>query len=65
MQVFVNDECLRLDQGNIPHLLHSIGAQSDRVVVVVNGQVIPQEQRQTIVLNEQDRVDVFTFAGGG
>ncbi len=65
MQVYVNDEVHHLANGRLPKLLSELGADSKRVVVVINGEVIPREQRANQALQDQDRVDVFTFAGGG
>lgn len=65
MQIYVNDEVHHPADGRLPTLLSELDADPERVVVVINGAVVPREQRASHVLHDQDRVDVFTFAGGG
>ena len=65
MQVFINDQAHNLQGQDVSALLQEIGAAPERVVVVVNGTVVPQAQRTGYALHAQDRIDMFTFAGGG
>jgi len=51
--------------GTLPVLLKELGADGDRVAVLVNGTVVRKEDRPTRRLREQDQVEVLVFAGGG
>jgi thiamine biosynthesis protein ThiS len=46
-------------------LLREIGAQPERVAVMVNESVIRRGELDTIRLRDGDCVEIVTFAGGG
>ncbi len=51
--------------GSLPQLLQELGADRERVAVMVNGQVITRQKRPSYLLSDGDTVEVLTFAGGG
>jgi len=62
----VNGESLELEgSGDIPALIGQLGANPDRVAVMVNDSVVSREAWPTVTLSAGDRVEVLTFAGGG
>lgn len=66
MELNVNgDAHTHLGDGSIEDLLSELGADSERVALMVNGHVVRREQRDTLSLREGDTVEVVTFAGGG
>jgi thiamine biosynthesis protein ThiS len=66
MKITVNGEDFALSgEGTIPRLLECIGADPDRVAVMVNGVVVTRERRPSFPLSEGNTVEVLTFAGGG
>jgi thiamine biosynthesis protein ThiS len=67
MRLFVNGE--RFDHGGKPCLddvLRAYGvAEGARVAVVLGEAVIPQEERSSCPVKENDRIEILVFAGGG
>jgi sulfur carrier protein len=51
--------------GNIAELLLRKGLSRERVVVEHNCRIIPKEQLQAAVLNDNDNVEIVSFVGGG
>ncbi len=66
MQVHVNGEAMERPDGEpLAALLAALGADKNRVAVMVNEDVIPATERATRRLAADDRVEILTFAGGG
>jgi len=51
--------------GTIPALAAEIGAELERVAVMVNGDIVPRRDFAALRLSEGDTVEIITFAGGG
>jgi len=51
--------------GTIRSLLPELGASPEQVAIVVNENVIPRADWDSVKINAGDRIDVLTFAGGG
>ena len=51
--------------GTLQSLLDEIGADADRVAMLVNDEVIAKNNRNSVALNTGDRVEILSFAGGG
>ena len=51
--------------GTLAALLRELGADPDRVAVLVNGAVVPRDKRAETKLADGDTIEVLTFAGGG
>ena len=52
-------------EATLTALLTAVGADPERVAVMVNDEVIPKAKRAELRLREGDRVELLTFAGGG
>ncbi|MFC1498033.1 sulfur carrier protein ThiS [Verrucomicrobiota bacterium] len=66
MKLIVNGkpyECS--EKPSLASLCNGIGADIDRVAVVINDEVIPKTKRESIVLSEGDRIEMLTLASGG
>jgi len=46
-------------------LLGSLGYKPGRVAAELNGKIIPREDYATTALNENDRLEIVCFVGGG
>jgi sulfur carrier protein len=46
-------------------LLISYELSSDKVVIELNKEIIPKEEYGTIILKEEDTIEVVSFVGGG
>lgn len=66
LRLIVNGEAYELHGGNsFCALLREMGAHPDHVAVMLNGEVVPRERRESVVLKENDRIEVVSFCGGG
>lgn len=66
MQITFNGETLETDgQVSITDLLMQAELNPLRVAVEVNFELIPREQHAEYLLENGDRVEVVTLAGGG
>ena len=62
----VNGESLELEgSGDIPSLLAQLGANSERVAIMLNDAVLARDVWAEASLTAGDKVEVLTFAGGG
>ena len=53
------------DGSTVDDILSTIGAEKQRVAVVVNENIISPEKRRSLVLRENDQVEVLSFVEGG
>ncbi len=53
------------DGSTVDDILGIIGAEKQRVAVVVNENIIYPEKRSDMVLRENDQVEVLAFVEGG
>ena len=53
------------DGSTVDDILSTIGAEKQRVAVVVNENIIYPEKRSSLVLRENDQVEVLSFVEGG
>ena len=51
--------------GTVAALVRELGANPERVAVLVNGDVVPRNRRAETRLADGDTVELITFAGGG
>jgi thiamine biosynthesis protein ThiS len=64
--LIVNGDALELQgSGDIPSLITQLGADGNRIAVMLNDAVIARDAWTDVELNAGDRVEVLTFAGGG
>lgn len=65
MQLMVNGAAAEFDVQDLPGLLSQLGADGNRVAVMVNGDMVPKADRPTRELHAGDQVEVVTLAAGG
>lgn len=63
----VNGAKVTLNDNNltIAAFLKQGGFAIDRVAVEVNGEIIPKNTHDTVILKEGDNVEIVSFIGGG
>jgi thiamine biosynthesis protein ThiS len=49
----------------LPQLLEELGVDRRLVAVAHNGEVIPRDQYESVVLHDGDRVEIVRMVGGG
>ena len=66
MRLTVNGEAHEHEgDGTLAALLVEIGVEIGRVAVMINGEVIRGKDPNEVALEEGDKVEALTFAGGG
>jgi len=51
--------------GTIKSLLKELGADRERVAIMINDDIINCNNRDSVTFKAGDRIEVLTFAGGG
>jgi len=51
--------------GSIDALLEELGANKAHTALMLNGSVVPSNDRETTTLKENDAVEMLVFVGGG
>ena len=66
MEIFVNGESRRIDEGTtVLFLLRNLSLPETRVAVERNRSLVRKTEFAGTVLGEGDRVEIVTFVGGG
>jgi len=50
---------------NLLELIKSMGLSCDKVVTEHNFRIVPMEEREGIILEENDNLEIVSFVGGG
>lgn len=61
----VNGEQMEVSGLNIYELLEKLEYNINRIVVELNYEIVPKDTYDTVVLKENDIVEIVTFMGGG
>jgi sulfur carrier protein len=66
MLLTVNGQPLQLEgKGRVADLLRQVGCDPGRTALMLNGEVVPRDAWDGVALEEDDRVELIVFAGGG
>lgn len=66
MNLVVNGEPhVHNGRGTIGELLQECQANPSRTAIMINGEVVPRSQWESVGLSEDDHVELLVFAGGG
>jgi len=63
--VKINGEEKQLDGRNLLEYLKEAGFEPERVVVERNLEIIPQQQLGSVIIQDEDVIEVLRFVGGG
>lgn len=64
--MIINGKEMNLKEGiTIEELLKKLDLDMDKVVVEVNLEIIAKEKYYEFVINEEDKVEIISFVGGG
>jgi sulfur carrier protein len=64
--ITLNGESKEIPAGTtVAGLLNTVGAESQNVAVVVNENIVRPDARASVLLQENDQVEILVFAGGG
>jgi len=66
MNVTVNGKSYKIQAGEtIAGLVKKQNPSKQRIAVLLNDELIPTDKREGHILEQGDRVEILTFAGGG
>ena len=65
MRVIINGQTLETTAQVVKDLIREHAGDEARVAVVLNDHVVPMAEHTVAQLNDGDRVELLTFAGGG
>jgi thiamine biosynthesis protein ThiS len=52
-------------EGRVAELLREVGCDPERTALMVNGEVMPRATWEGVELQDDDRIELIVFAGGG
>ena len=61
----INGEDKALAGINLLEYLNDAGYQLEKIVVERNLEIIPRDQLENVVIQENDSIEVLSFVGGG
>jgi len=64
LTIYFNGEPFKVTQSSLPDVLLELNGPAI-CAVAVNGQFVPKDQHQNVILQEQDALDAFTPMQGG
>jgi thiamine biosynthesis protein ThiS len=66
MKLIINGESRNAADGTtVAALILQEGADPGRVAVLLNDRVVPARDREAVVVQDGDRLEMLTLAGGG
>jgi thiamine biosynthesis protein ThiS len=66
MEILINGESKQLSAPlSVAELLDVLELKGDRIAVELNRQIVRRENWPTVTLNDQDRLEIVQFVGGG
>ncbi|MCS7299082.1 MAG: sulfur carrier protein ThiS [Spirochaetia bacterium] len=65
MILTVNGEKREMSQSNLKEIVEALGFDTDRYVVVLNGEIVPKSKVKEVVVKEGDDIEILTIMGGG
>lgn len=64
--MIINGKEMEFNEGiTIEELLKKLNLNMDKVVVEVNLEIIMKEKYYEFILNQEDKVEIISFVGGG
>ncbi len=65
-QIKINGDSYNIEEGSsITGLLEKLDLQSKKVAIELNREIIPKSQYKTTKLNDNDKLEIVHFIGGG
>jgi sulfur carrier protein len=66
MKVFINGEIREIaGQTNLTELLEQFSMPQERIAVELNKEVVRKKDWETITINDDDKIEIIHFVGGG
>jgi sulfur carrier protein len=66
MNILINGEAVELSGGiSLTKWVEEQNILKDTVIVEYNGEIIPEERWDHVILKQGDQLEIFKFVGGG
>lgn len=65
MSIFINNEQQAVKATNVAALLQEIGLSNEGIAVAINEEVVTKHQWDKTIINENDKILIFTATAGG
>jgi len=65
MRIFVNGDQREVEPGTLAVALDALGYGNRKIATAVNGRFVPAPTRQSVTLNDGDKVEVVAPMQGG
>jgi len=65
MKIIVNGKSRKVGVNTLEKLMAFLKYDMERVIVSVNGNAVEKRKFSKTILSEGDKVDIFSFVGGG
>ncbi|ACK42928.1 MULTISPECIES: sulfur carrier protein ThiS [Dictyoglomus] len=62
--MLVNDKEVNF-KGNLKELLLSLNYPTEKIVVLVNGEIVKKENWDNVELRDEDYIEIVSLVGGG
>lgn len=63
--MILNGEYISLQDISLQDLFVQYGWSADLIALEVNGKIIPRSEFDTLILRQDDRIEIVSFVGGG
>ena len=65
-KIQLNGDPYEINDGtNLNELLNNLKIQKNKVAIEVNGEIVEKNKYPNLILNEDDKVEIVQFIGGG
>ena len=65
-KIQLNGDLYEINDGtNLNELLNKLKIQKNKVAIEVNGEIVEKNKYPNLILNEDDKVEIVQFIGGG
>jgi len=65
-KIQLNGSSYEINDGtNLNELLNKLKIQKNKVAIEVNGEIVEKNKYPNLILNEDDKVEIVKFIGGG
>ena len=65
-KIQLNGDSYEINDGiNLNELLNKLKIQKNKVAIELNGEIVEKNKYPNLILNEDDKVEIVQFIGGG
>jgi len=65
-KIQLNGDSYEINDGaNLDQLLNKLKIKKNKVAIEVNGEIVEKKKYPNLILNENDKVEIVHFIGGG